>query len=111
METVKTNPIVREFAVQEVSNSLTLSVQKDRVSFCSKVMVGCGVMGFDVLERIQTVRGSDSALLLSIIPRHILSFGILYIYIYIVTCQPIVGLRNRALLGNRPVNKTSAQTR
>jgi hypothetical protein len=29
----------------------------------------------------------------------------------IVTCQPFVGLRNRALLGNRPVNKTSAQTR
>jgi hypothetical protein len=26
---------------------------------------------------------------------------------YIVTCQPYVGLRNRALLGNRPVNKTS----
>jgi hypothetical protein len=25
--------------------------------------------------------------------------------IYIVTCQPILGLRNRALLGSRPVNK------
>jgi hypothetical protein len=23
----------------------------------------------------------------------------------IVTCQPVVGLRNRALLGSRPVNK------
>jgi hypothetical protein len=31
--------------------------------------------------------------------------------VYIVTCQPIVGLRNKMLLGNRPVNKTSAQTR
>jgi hypothetical protein len=30
---------------------------------------------------------------------------------HIVTCQPIVGLRNRALLGSRPVNKISAQTR
>jgi hypothetical protein len=30
---------------------------------------------------------------------------------YIVTCQPIVGLRSRALLGSRPVNKSSAQPR
>jgi hypothetical protein len=31
--------------------------------------------------------------------------------LHIVTCPPILGLGNRALLGNRPVNKTSAQTR
>jgi hypothetical protein len=37
--------------------------------------------------------------------------GSFHIYVYIVTCQPIVGLRNRALLGIRPVNKISAQTR
>jgi hypothetical protein len=29
----------------------------------------------------------------------------------IVTCQPIVGLRNRSLRGSRPVNKSSAQPR
>jgi hypothetical protein len=31
--------------------------------------------------------------------------------VHIVTCQPFVGLRNRALLGSRPVNKSSAQPR
>jgi hypothetical protein len=31
--------------------------------------------------------------------------------IYIVTCQPIVGLRNRALLGSRPVNNSRLNTR
>jgi hypothetical protein len=30
---------------------------------------------------------------------------------YTVTCQPIVGLRSRALLGSRSVNRISAQTR
>jgi hypothetical protein len=29
----------------------------------------------------------------------------------IVTCQPFVGLRNGAWLGNRPVNNSSAQPR
>jgi hypothetical protein len=29
----------------------------------------------------------------------------------IVTCQPFVGLRNGALLGSRPVNNSSAQSR
>jgi hypothetical protein len=32
-------------------------------------------------------------------------------YIYIVTCQPIVGLRNRAFLGSRPLNASRPNTR
>jgi hypothetical protein len=31
-------------------------------------------------------------------------------FIYIVTCQPIVGLRNRALLGSRPLNASRPNT-
>jgi hypothetical protein len=30
---------------------------------------------------------------------------------YIVTCQPIVGLRNKALLGSRPLNASRPNTR
>jgi hypothetical protein len=78
--TVMANWIVRKLAVQEFSNSLTLSVKQARVSFCcSKVVIGCGVRGHEVPKRIQTLRGSDCVLLLCIIPRYILSFGILCI--------------------------------
>jgi hypothetical protein len=34
-----------------------------------------------------------------------------YYYYYIVICQPIVGLRNRALLGSRPLNASRTNTR
>jgi hypothetical protein len=36
---------------------------------------------------------------------------ILLSYICSVTCQPIVGLRNRALLGSRPLNASRPNTR
>jgi hypothetical protein len=38
-------------------------------------------------------------------------FGRHCVYVYIVTYQPIAGLSSRTLLGSRPVNKISAQTR
>jgi hypothetical protein len=39
------------------------------------------------------------------------SVSYIYIYIYIVACQPIVGLRNKALLGSRPLNASRTNTR